>query len=430
MEDRIRFSINNLDDAYPCSLMTLKEHGLTQKTIDSETRSLIDILQNRFSKDISHGKVEFRHMIHLPLLWIRAGWEPSYEIIFAMIRAYIAVENENSLYYEHSTEMLQSLTENLLVARRLQTEMAKVRYTTLGKHKTNVKTLCLLPARDLAAAIYHPLLYRWKALIVKGTIPTPKQMAGLKIVESFYADYLINQPKMSYHNLSRIPAIWSDTGWCPQSDMVKAIILGYTNIYIQNGKKSQEAAQIIDKLSKVSYYAEKTKQPTKVPYHLLGKTDNKHLYVKIISEVLSQSLPHKYILILRKIANSDNLNFPIQGSLFESFKRAENHFIRQLNKANECPPLVLPELWNLTNNIPPTELVMALIKCYVLHATRNEIIGNYLNSIIDAQKYAEKKGQELTKIDFCALGSCSESCTRFVLLNTKELKKVLVSSTP
>lgn len=225
--DRIRFSINNLDDAYPCCLMTLRKHHPPQTPIDSETLKLIEKLQVRYTKDINYGIIKFRQMIHLPLLWLQSEWLPSEEIVTAMIRAYIAIENENSTYYEHVTKMLQSLTASIVFARLQKNEKAKVRYTALGKFKTDVKGHCLLSAKNLAAVIYQPLLYRWKALIAKGIKPTQRQIAGIKIVECFYADNIIRSTT-NLSVISNLPAIWYNTGWRPQPEFVLVLIRCYT----------------------------------------------------------------------------------------------------------------------------------------------------------------------------------------------------------
>lgn len=423
IKDRIKFSISNLDDAYPCSLMTLRKHHLTKETIDSETRRLIEKQEVKYTKSIDRGDVKFRQMNHLPLLWIRAGWLPSEVIFLAMIRAYIKFENENSLYYDYVTAMLQSLTTSIAVASIQKSEKVKVCYAALGKFKTEVKTLFLLPIRILSAAIYQPLLERWKTLTTMSEKPSSKQVAGFKNVEYYYAEYLTEQPSMKYVDISVLPAIWSETGWRPQSVMVKALIANYTFIYTHNLEGCNEAATLIDMLSKAKAYAEKSKQPAKLSYRMLGGPEKCHGSVIASAEALSQSLPHKYILLLRWMVNSDSHRFPTN-----EIKKVERHFCQQLANTNVCPPLVLPELWHQTNIMPSTSLVIALIKSYVNHAQSNNRLRDCLDSINKAYLYAKKKGFEKTKINFVSLGCCPSTCSRYILINTQDIKNALTDS--
>lgn len=421
MGDRIMYFINNLDDAFSCSLMTMRKHLQTAESIDTKTRKIIEIQQKEFVKKINKREVSFKNLQLQPLLWIRAGWTPSEDLVVAIIESYTNMMDENESLSDAISNIILGLTASMAIADFHKSEQVSVRYSTIGNINSGSKTACLVSIIRLAGVLYLPLLRLLKKQLDYGIKRTPKLIAGCKIVEYYYACFLKNNPA-SLSLLLRLPHRWSESHWIPSEYIVQAMIQNISAIVVMGQPDSLEAEAYLNQFVKVNNRAikEGNKKRIRLAYSLLGYKGKNKYHAMITQDALSHSLPDKYLLLLYSFKNIKDFHFPITGKLFYELKNAEQKFIKSLLLGNvPYPPLTLPGIWYKTNYIPNAELVLSLITYYAKHREKQKYID--IKKIKKLLGYSIKMKYEKTRLYYNLLGQCSNKCQKHIDIDTKKM---------
>jgi hypothetical protein len=428
MKDRIKYFINNLDDAFSCCLMTIKKHSLNIDTIDKESLDLITQQEKIFILKVKNGEVKFRDMQIQPLLWLRAGWIPSEDLVLAMIKAYLSLTKDNTYISDFISKTISDLITSMTIADSKKYEKVSIRYSTLGNLNPNIKKGALLPFHKLADALYIPILQEFKEQLSAGKKRTEEQTRGCNLVELKFTDHIKNNP-LQFQAIKNLPHIWEEAKWYPGRQMIQAIIKNITTIVLMGMPNSEQADLSLDRLIKVNTYAIKEKiEHLSLNYRFLEYEEKDNPRIKITANDLSRSLPDEYIIKLRAITKSGTTVSSLNAKQFRDIINLERKFIETINNGNTiCPPLILPDLWYRTDYYPNCDLVINLISYYNRESKRFNSVISYLNNIKKSYKYSSQQKKNNTRLFYSSLGICPRSCEKYIDVETSKLKEILTT---
>ncbi len=437
INDKIKYYINNLDDAFSCSLMVLRKQSLTQDALDDETKEIIERQEAVFTAKIKNGEVSFRDMQKQPLLWLRAKRWPAESLVIAIIRAYLDMTVETDYEAEVVNNLIESLTESFADAKENKRSRIAVKYSVLGSLDTD-KIACLVSTRLLAYALYLPVLRRLKPQKEQpavacseeqqaqgGDNPTDMLMR-CQAIEYYFAEYLKVHPA----NCQMIESIfnaWREIDWQPSPSMIFAIIQSYSAIVVAGSPDAEKVESCLDKLIDINTYAVKNNlRKLKLFLSVLGYENKGNNKVYISREALSNALPDKYMLMLRLRAKKGE-RIIYKSKLFNDLKAAERDFFELLTAERvPYPLLILPDLWYKTGYTPYDEkLVLKLIEHYAQVKSVCGRNNSYLDKINRQADFAMKKGYPKTRLNYSLIGICSSECRNYIDVNTDKLKSIL-----
>ncbi len=437
IKDKIKFYINNLDDAFSCSLMVLRKQSLTQDALDDTTRKIIEKQEADFTAKIQNGEVSFRDMQKHPLLWLRAKRWPAESLVIAIIRAYLNMTVETDYEADVVDNLIESLTVSIADAKKNKhgkNSRIAVKYSVLGSLNAD-NIACLVSTRLLAYALYLPVLGRLKPQNEQPAVACSEEQQAqggdgmlmrCQAIEYYFAEYLKVHPA-DCQMIESIFNAWREIDWQPSASMIFAIIQSYSAIVVAGSPDAEKVESRLDELINISTYAvKKNWQRLKLFLSVLGYKNKGNNNVNISTEALSNALPDKYIRMLRACTKK-GARIIYKSKLYNDLKAAERDFFESLTaKSVPYPLLVLPDLWYKTGYTPYDEkLVLKLVDHYVQVVSVCGRDNIYLNTIKRQTCIAMERGHSKTRLYYTSIGICTSECRNYINVDTDKLRSIL-----
>lgn len=318
MPDLIMRHAIRLDDGYLCSLKffhTFLKHykqsdekEIANDKVKGEIEESIRLQEQRYTSAILSDTALFKDVLKLPLMWIKAQWIPSEEIMMAIVRSLSrqAWNTDPTIYQKYKddartryTQIIQYCTK----AHSNKSEVFKVLYKYINQTELNDKFYIRIRTSAVRSLNYYWLLDDLAYNCAKGQCITVNDRNKLRLAERSFSNFIEkNSLKIAW--LQQLPQLWKkikvkdsrvkDHVWCPDTSIVFAILKNYNRIANGNGEEAGIARQYISQVKEamkeaISYALEKKKSPqVKIKYPLLGITEDKGHYVLVSLNSLSK----------------------------------------------------------------------------------------------------------------------------------------------
>ncbi len=287
--DKLKYYISLLDDAFPCALMVIgKQHENT--SFNTDVVKIMEHLQKKYTHNISNGKVCFRDLQRLPLLWQRASLVPSVEHVLALVSAYVRMVDDD-YYSERIEAIIEGLIVSVVAAENRHAEEVLVRYGTIGHFKYENRIGRMVPIGELSAILYKPLL----AYMASQRSYSSRQKAGFLSVERSFAKYLGAICSIDYRAIVKLPLLWIDAHLSPSTEMVLAMVKCYKRVAMTDAPDAKYAISHLNKIQRqIQYASNNNYSKVRITYAMLGDCKNCEAFVLVDINKLTRILNTSY----------------------------------------------------------------------------------------------------------------------------------------
>ncbi|MBR1682017.1 MAG: hypothetical protein IJ700_01430 [Bacteroidaceae bacterium] len=377
LSDKIRLYTKHLEDAYPCSLMTIYRHKELDGAINEAAMAILRKQERDYARRLRSEEVPFRDVIRFPLLWVRAKWHTTDEFVAAMMLRLGTVamteEDENRAAAQERISAIEQCFDN---AYHNGSEYLFIRYTLIGTLPSENTYTYKMPKEAAAFVVYQLRLMRMAALAAgKDYEVLYREAKYLATAERLSASF-IQQGTVDFETLNHLPQQWlrihvkKGIAWQPHTGIVLAILERYARWAFED---VAQADTCLSYLLRINTAISKARfahyENVRIRYNMIGSLPLEDArYIEIGEKLLHEVIPHRYLLALRvrsaggshDIGNGDKwLTPPNMLKMQAAFTEAVcngSYTVQELSQ--------LAQLWYKARWKPSEALVLAILRAY------------------------------------------------------------------
>lgn len=304
--DLIKYYTNWLDDAYPCSLTFCYKKVSKEHPLADELMTIISQQEHCYAQRIETGMVYFKDVLKLPLMWVKAKWKASEELLIAMVRSISRMAydpNPRDSYYideyiGDARKRCDAILNSCKTASVQKKKTVLLYYEDLGIIPDENDFCCQISLSTMRALRYDMSLDRLIYACAKGSSITEANKATLRQFEKYCADFIMKKG-FDIAWLQQLPGRWiqindpespvKNHAWHPDEAIVLAMLNNYIRISKGKGKKASIARGYIDEVRTAMANAYEGKEESvRITYSMLGIMEDKEYYLLVPLKSLSK----------------------------------------------------------------------------------------------------------------------------------------------
>lgn len=437
LSEKIKYFTDCLDDAYPCSLMTIYLRSNMEEVINEETMTIIKKQELKYAQMMKSELVSFRDVTRLPLMWARAKWRTCDELVTAMIQriATIAIGSKDD-NQESANERFTKIEEEFDKALYKNATHIYIRYCLIGTLPTENTYVYKISKETMGHLMYYLRLIRMGSL--SGHVSSQlfnQELKRLSNAEFLSASY-IQKADVDFDIIKKMPQLWSriyvkkGIVWQPHSNMVLALIKFYSYKAFQEGPEADISFTYLVRVRMAIFKSRLDHhEKIRIRYNMLGEFPMEDgRYIEVSDKQLIEVMPHGYLMALRALATGGFNSFEKKalGTAPEIIARMQWNFISLLKKGNYTIHHLyrLPLLWYQARWRPSEILVLAILKAY--KNSNDDFARTLIKKITEALTHYSKEEYHLK---YAFIGFFPENNDYYFVLPTEKLRNVLSNTT-